>query len=64
VKFEFTRPARIAAVQLDPARRYQLDLCRANDSRTSRVNVSLAVHWPLRLLFWAQNALLWLSATI
>ena len=64
VKFEFTRPARIASVELDPARRYQLDLCRANNSRTSRANVSLAIQWPLRLLFWAQNALLWLSATI
>ncbi len=62
VKFAFTRPAEIEWVQLDPDRKYALDLCLANNSRKADYNAPLSAQWTLRLLFWAQNALLWLSA--
>ncbi|GIU76486.1 MAG: hypothetical protein KatS3mg004_3573 [Bryobacteraceae bacterium] len=62
VKFSFVRPSRIASAVVDPDRKYQLDLCFANNSRTERLQLPLAGSWPLRLLFWAQNVLLWISA--
>lgn len=62
VKFAFVRPSRIASAAVDPDRKYQLDLCFANNSRTERLQLPLAGNWTLRLLFWAQNALLWISA--
>lgn len=62
VKFVFTRSARIESAQLDPHWKYRLDLSRSNDSRTARLQPAPALHWLPRLLFWAQNALLWLTS--
>jgi len=62
VKFSFVRPSRIASAVVDPDGKYQLDLCFANNSRTERLQLPLAGSWTLRLLFWAQNVLLWISA--
>ncbi|MEJ5367647.1 MAG: M1 family metallopeptidase [Bryobacteraceae bacterium] len=61
-KFTFTRPAEIEWAEIDPQRKYLLDLSFANNSRKADSNAGLSAQWTLRLLFWAQNALLWLSA--
>lgn len=63
-KFSFTRPAEIEWAQIDPQGTYPLDLSIANNSRKADFNSGLSVRWTLRLLFWAQNALLWLSALV
>ncbi|MCS7041191.1 MAG: M1 family metallopeptidase [Bryobacteraceae bacterium] len=62
VKFTFTHPAEIESAQLDPRRIYQLDQSFSNNGRTARLQTGPAAQWLPRLLFWAQNALLWLSA--
>lgn len=61
-KFTFSRPSEIEWAQIDPHRKYALDVSRANNSRKADFNTGLSARWTLRLLFWAQNALLWLSA--
>jgi hypothetical protein len=62
IRFTFVRSAEIESVQLDPRGVWQLDQCLANNSRTASLQTGPAVHWLPRLLFWAQNALLWLSS--
>jgi len=64
VKFTFTRQAEIESATVDPQRKYALDVNYANNSRTADFQAALGARWALRLLFWAQNALLWLTALV
>lgn len=63
-KFTFTRQAEIESAAIDPRRRYALDVNFANNSRKADYNVRLSTEWTLRVLFWAQNAMLWLTALV
>lgn len=63
-KFTFTRAAEIESATIDPGRRYLLDVNWANNSRKADFNTALSTQWTLRVLFWAQNAMLWLTALV
>jgi hypothetical protein len=63
-KFTFTRTAEIESATIDPGRRYLLDVNFANNSRKADYNTALSTQWTLRVLFWAQNAMLWLTALV
>lgn len=63
-KFVFVKPAEIDWVQIDPERKYRLDVNWANDSWQRKPQSELAAAWSSRVLFWAQNLLLWMSAAI
>jgi hypothetical protein len=64
VRYNFLRPAKIVAVEVDPQRKLQLDLSYANNSWQEKYNVALSTHWTGQLLFWAQNVMLWMSAIV
>jgi hypothetical protein len=63
-KFTFTRAAEIESATIDPGRRYLLDVNWANNSRKADFDTALSTQWTLRVLFWAQNAMLWLTALV
>jgi len=63
-KFTFTRAAEIESAAIDPGRKYALDVNQANNSRKAAYNARLSTEWALRVLFWAQNAMLWLTALV
>jgi len=62
VKYTFLRNAEIDWVQVDPERKYQLDVSFANNSWRGKYNVELSTHWSGNFLFWFQNLLLWITA--
>lgn len=64
VQFTFARAAEIESAAVDPERKYALDVNFANNSRKADYNSALSAQWTLRVLFWAQNAMLWLTALV
>jgi len=48
-------------VQVDPERKYLLDVNFANNSWQKAYNVELSTHWTASLLFWLQNVMLTLT---
>ncbi len=62
VKYTFLRNAAVDWVQIDPERKYQLDVSYANNGWQSKYNIALSTHWTGNFLFWFQNLLLWMTA--
>lgn len=64
VRFTFLRPHQIAWVHADPERHYELDIRLANNSWQRERQDKAIVHWGGTLVFWLQNALVWMGALI
>jgi len=60
-KYTFLRNSVIDWVQVDPERKYLLDVNFANNSWQKGYNVQLGTHWTANLLFWLQNVMLTLT---
>lgn len=64
VKYTFLRGSEIDWVQVDPDRKYRLDISYANNSWQSKANPGLAGSWGMQLLFWVQNLTLWMTSLV
>lgn len=62
VKYTFLRPSEIDWVQVDPERKYQLDVSYSNNSWQEKYNIELSMHWTSKLVFWFQNLFMWMNA--
>ena len=58
VKYEFTGPAAIESVEIDPEHKLLLDVNFANNSYRAEPAYGLAVKWAANVLSWVQNLLL------
>jgi hypothetical protein len=63
-RFEFTRPAKVDWVEIDPHAKLLLDVDFSNNSWQEQANRRLPVKWGGQLEFWMQNLVLWLSAFV
>jgi hypothetical protein len=61
VKYTFLKPAEISSVEVDPDRKYELDVNYANNSWLKKYQVEMSTHWTGNVLFWLQNVLLYLT---
>ncbi|MGC4054616.1 MAG: hypothetical protein QM757_36520 [Paludibaculum sp.] len=64
VKYTFLRGTEIDWVQVDPERKYSLDISYANNSWQSDYNIRLSTSWTMQLLFWIQNISLWMTSFV
>lgn len=64
VKYTFLRGSEIDWVQVDPERKYKLDISYANNSWQQETNRRLSIHWTMQLLFWFQNVSLWMTSLV
>ena len=62
MKFTFLRRAEVESVQIDPGRKYQMDVSYANNSWKKKYNAEVSARWGASLLFWLQNLLMTMSA--
>ncbi|WP_321477445.1 M1 family metallopeptidase [uncultured Paludibaculum sp.] len=62
VKYTFLRGSEIDWVQVDPERKYRLDISYANNSWQADYNKKLSTTWTMQLLFWIQNLSLWMTS--
>jgi hypothetical protein len=62
VKYTFLRGSEIDWVQVDPDRKYKLDISYANNSWQEDYNARLSTSWTMQLLFWIQNLSLWMTS--
>ncbi|MGJ5818526.1 M1 family metallopeptidase [Paludibaculum fermentans] len=62
VKYTFLRGTEIDWVQVDPQRKYELDVSYANNSWQADYNKRLSTTWTMQLLFWIQNLSLWMTS--
>lgn len=62
VKYTFLRSTEIESVDIDPARKYRLDVSFANNSWVSKYQVELSTHWSASILFWIENLMLCLTS--
>ena len=63
-RFKFEKTAEADWVQIDPYRRYLLDVNWTNDSWQRHYPVKLAFKWGGQLAFWMQNVVLCLSGLV
>jgi hypothetical protein len=63
-KFEFLKPSEVDWVEIDPARKYRIDVNWTNNSWQSKPQPELTAAWSSRILFWMQNLLLMMSAGV
>ena len=61
-KFTFRGPSKAKLVEIDPENKLLLDVNRANNSYTLEPQTQLLGAWGANFLFWAENALLWLTS--
>lgn len=59
VKYTFLNDSEISSVEIDPERKYLLDVNLANNSYTADLQRPVVAKWSSTLLFWFQNLLLW-----
>ena len=64
VKYTFLKQAKVDRVEVDPQRKYLLDVDFANNSWQEKYNIEVSTHWSANLLFWLQNIGLYLSALV
>lgn len=57
VKYRFTRPAKIAYVQVDPEQRLLLDINFSNNSRRLEPRYGPVFLWTAKVMFWIQHGL-------
>jgi len=62
VKYTFVRSSEIESVDIDPAKKYRLDVSFANNSWVSKYQVEVSTHWSANVLFWLQNLMLILTS--
>lgn len=62
VKYTFVRASEIESVDIDPAKKYRLDVSFANNSWVSKYQVEVSTHWSASVLFWLQNLMLVLTS--
>ena len=62
VKYTFLRSSEIESVDIDPEKKYRLDVSFANNSWVSKFQVELSTHWSASVLFWFQNLMLCLTS--
>jgi hypothetical protein len=59
VKYTFLKDTEIASVEVDPERKYLLDVSFGNNSYIEEFQAPVVMKWSSTLMFWFQNALLW-----
>jgi hypothetical protein len=64
VRYTFLRPQKITWVQVDPGRRYELDVSFANNSWQAERQTRALTHWGGTLVFWLQNLMVWTGALV
>lgn len=62
VKFTFVRKSEIESVDVDPDKKYRLDVSFSNNSWVRPYQVELSTHWSASVLFWIQNIMLTLTS--
>lgn len=62
VKYSFLKPSEIESVEIDPDKKYRLDVSFANNSWVSEYKVELSTHWSASVFFWLQNVMLCLTS--
>ena len=62
VKYSFLRGSEIASVDVDPEKKYRLDVSFANNSWVERYQVELSTHWSANIVFWLQNLMLCITS--
>jgi hypothetical protein len=63
-KFTFLKPSEIEWVEIDPQKKWLLDVSYSNNSWQSDVQAAALAHWTADLLFWAQNLVIWMGALV
>jgi aminopeptidase N len=63
-RFTFQKRAQADWVQIDPYHRHVLDVNWTNDSWKRDFPLKLTFKWGGQIVFWMQNAALWLSALV
>ncbi len=63
-KFTFVKPVEVERVEVDPQGKHFMDVNWSNDVWRAKPDSALATRWLSNILFYAQNATIWIGALL
>jgi hypothetical protein len=63
-RYRFVKPSKIRFAEVDPDRKYLLDVNFSNNSKVLEAHYGAVVKWGSKLMFWIQNLLMSLMALV